>query len=219
MMWWEPFVMDLARGFLFSGLLLFTITLVTAGMSWGHDHTVDVTADHDISADMGVSVADKDFDHDHDFDHDIDTDHGTIATESSESSTPLMLMVSTFMLSFGFFGEMLFRLSMSSYIRIVTIIGATFLVTIAISYLWRKVAKSSLGNIVSSVVLIGRLAVVVHQTTRIGGSVRVEIGAPLGTTLLPARSRTPDISHERGEEVLIVGREGTTCIVDYIKQE
>lgn len=192
-LWWETYLLDLSQGFLVCGVLLLIITFVAGALhGLGDDHDFDKDFDHDI---------------DHDFDKDLQT-------ESAETGTPIMLLASTYMLSFGAFGTSLFLISMNAYIRLVAIIAAPVLATTIVSFFWRKVAKSELGEIVSTVTIEGMIGIVVHHIDFRGGSVRVEIGPPLGTVLLPARTLKPSDEYHRGERVTIVERDGNTCIVE-----
>lgn len=214
-MWWEPYLLDLSKGFLVSGIFLFAISVILGAMhGLGHDH--DAAGDHGLSADHDAS-----FDHDHDFsidDHDIsadhDWDHTAVHGESSGTSTPLMLLASTFMLSFGFFGTTLFAITINPYFRLATILIIPVLVTVVVSNFWRRIAQTELGEIVDKAKIVGKIAIVVHRTSFRGGSIRVEIGPPLGTILLPARTLKPIDEYLNGERVSIVEFDGNICVVE-----
>ena len=117
-MWWEPYLLDLSKGFLISGLFLFVISVIFGAMhGFGHDH--DLSGDHDINID-----GDYDASIDHDVDVDHDWDHSSVQGESSDTGTPLMLLAASFMLSFGFFGTTLYEIAMNPYLRLLTIFPA-----------------------------------------------------------------------------------------------
>lgn len=217
-MWLEPYIVDLAKGFLVSGIFLFVISVIFGAMHGiSHDH--DVGGDHDISPDHDVSF-DHDLSADHDFsiDHDMALDHGWdhsgVHGESSETSTPLMLLVSTFMLSFGFFGTTLFEITINPYIRLATILLVPVLVTVVVSNFWRRIAQTELGEIVNKAKIVGKIGIVVHRTSFRGGTIRVEIGPPLGAILLPARTLKPTDEYLHGERVTIVEWDGNICVCD-----
>jgi len=214
-MWWQDYLLDLSKGFLVSGIFLFAISVLLGAMhGFGHDH--DAVGDHGLSADHDTS-----FDHDHDFSidhHDIaadqDWDHTGVHGEGSGTSTPLMLLVSTFMLSFGFFGTTLFEITINPYIRLATILLVPVLVTVVVSNFWRRIAQTELGEIVDKAKIMGKIGIVVHRTSFRGGTIRVEIGPPLGAILLPARTLKPTDEYLHGERVTIVEWDGNICVCD-----
>ena len=63
----------------------------------------------------------------------------TIHTDSNPA--PFLLIVSTFMLSFGILGEVLFSLDMDSYLRLFLLIFIPFMTTKGTSLVWSKIAK------------------------------------------------------------------------------
>lgn len=209
-MWWEPFLLDLSRGFFISGIFLFVInTIFGALQGFGHDQ--DVSGDHDYSLDHDID-ADYDLTMDHDVSIDQDMDQTSVYSESSETSTPLMLLASTFMLSFGFFGTSLFSIDLDSYFRLAAILMAPVLVTMIVANFWQRIAKTELGNIVDRPKLIGRIGIVVHQLSYRGGSIRVEIGPPFGVVQLPAKTLKPMDEFLKGDRIAIAEFDGNICV-------
>ena len=216
----DAVLLDISVGFFISGILLFILTAVLFGLyGFGHDgdHSVDGhdVDGHDISHDIGDHGIDGHDIGDHDFSHGVG--HEDVHSETGGDSAPLMLLVSTFMLSFGAMGISLFRIQMDSLMRAMIIFLTPIVITIVVARIWRKIAKSELGAHVHPKELIGKTGTIVHQTTYRGGSVRVAIEGPMGSILLPAKSYEVGEEFYKGDNVQIVDSEGTTCLVKRIQ--
>ena len=85
--------------------------------------------------------------------HDIDNSghinhiHGdhNLETISDSSPAPILLLLSSFMLSYGIMGEILFNLKIDSLLRVLLIFGIPIALTKGISVLWKKLAKEQKG--------------------------------------------------------------------------
>lgn len=212
-MWWDEVLLDISVGLFISGILLFVLTALLLGLHGFGDKSVD---GHEIDGqDIGHDISDHDIDGDHDFSHDMGG-HEDVHSETSGDSAPIILLVSTFMLSFGAMGISLFQIQMDSLIRALIIFSTPVVVTVIVSNIWKKIAKSELGAHVHPKELIGRTGTIVHQTTYRGGSVRVTIEGVMGSILLPAKSYEVGEEFYKGDQVKIVAAEGTTCLVKRI---
>ncbi|MFX1465860.1 MAG: NfeD family protein [Promethearchaeota archaeon] len=217
----EAVLLDISVGFFISGILLFVLTALLLGIH-GLDHSGDHSIDgHDISHDISHDVGDHSIDGhdvgDHDMSHGVE--HEDVHSETGGDSAPLMLLVSTFMLSFGAMGISLFQIQMDSLMRIMIMFLTPIVITIVVARIWSKLAKSELGALVRPRELIGRTGTIVHQTTYRGGSVRVTTEGPMGAILFPAKSNEVGEEFYKGDVVEIVDAEGTTCLVKRIQKE
>jgi membrane protein implicated in regulation of membrane protease activity len=218
-------LLDISVGFFISGILLFVLTALLLGIH-GLDHSDANVDGHDINGhDIGHGISHDVGDHsidghdvgDHDMSHGVG--HEDVHSETGGDSAPLMLLVSTFMLSFGAMGISLFQIQMDSLMRIMIMFLTPIVITVVVARIWRKLAKSELGALVSPRELIGRTGTIVHQTTYRGGSVRVTIEGPMGAILFPAKSNEVGEEFYKGDVVEIVDAEGTTCLIKRIKKE
>jgi membrane protein implicated in regulation of membrane protease activity len=222
----EAVLLDISVGFFISGIILFVLTALLLGIH-GLDHSGDHSVDghdmdgHDISHEVSHDVGDHSIDGhdigDHDISHGVG--HEDVHSETGGDSAPLMLLVSTFMLSFGAMGISLFQIQMDSFMRAMIIFLTPIVITVVVARIWRKLAKSELGAHVHPKDLIGSRGTIVHQTTYRGGSVRVPIEGPMGSILLPAKSYEPGEEFYKGDVVEIVDAEGTTCLIKRIQKE
>ncbi|MFX1520402.1 MAG: NfeD family protein [Promethearchaeota archaeon] len=222
----EAVLLDISVGFFISGILLFVLTVIFLGIH-GLDHNGDHSIDghdidgHDISHDISHDVGDHSIDSHDTGDHDIShgVGHEDVHSETGGDSAPLMLLISTFMLSFGAMGISLFQIQMDSLMRAMIIFLTPIVITIVVARIWRKLAKSELGALVHPRELIGRTGIIVHQTTYRGGSIRVTIEGPMGSISFPAKSNEVGEEFYKGDVVEIVDAEGTTCLVKRIQKE
>ncbi len=226
----DAVLLDISVGFFISGIILFVLTAILLGVSFDHsgDHSVDGhdvdghdIDGHDVSHDISHDVGDHSIDGhdvgDHEFSHGVG--HEDVHTEASGDSAPIILLVSTFMLSFGAMGISLFQIQMDSFMRALIIFLTPIIFTVAVRTLWKRIAKSELGSHVHPKELVGKKGTIVHQTTYRGGSVRVTIEGPMGSILLPAKSYEAGEEFYKGDIVEILDAEGTTCLVKRINKE
>jgi membrane protein implicated in regulation of membrane protease activity len=217
----DAVLLDISIGFFISGIILFVLTAILLGLHF--DHSGDQSVDgHDIDGhDVGHDISDHSIDGhdigDHDISHEVG--HEDVQTEASGDSAPLILLVSTFMLSFGAMGISLFQIQMDSFVRALIIFLTPVILTILVRTIWKRIAKSELGSHVHPKELVGKKGTIVHQTTYRGGSVRITIEGPMGSILLPAKSFEAGEEFYKGEIVEIIDAEGTTCLVKRIEKE
>ena len=151
---WEVWILQAAFGSLISGIILFVFSLIIAGMSMG-DSDTDVSADSDIDFDAAIDIdVDVDIDVDIDAGIDIDTgdvDVGDVGVDtngiegghethvSHETTAPIILLLSTFLLMFGTIGYPIYDYELfSPLIRISISIITPILFVKGVSYFWRK---------------------------------------------------------------------------------
>jgi hypothetical protein len=150
---WELLILQVALGSLISGVILFIFSIIISGMSMG-DSDID-SADTDLDFDAGLDIdmgVDVDIDVGIDIDSpDINVDVGHVEVGSGEvesgfhsthlhnSSAPILLLMSTFLLMFGSIGYPLYQYELfSPVLRLgVSIISPIFFVKI-VSYIWRR---------------------------------------------------------------------------------
>jgi len=203
----------------------------------GVDHGISII-DHDIGAvDHDVGVVDHDvgmIDHDidvgdHDIgvaDHDItaDTDVSEVHLDSlkdtTHTSAPIFLLLSTYFLMFGILGVSTLRIESASagirIFRILVIIISPFLLALVITNIWKRISKTTTKPLIRGVQLIGKEAIVYVSVDNRGGTIHVDLGEGFGTQKLPAKSFDYYKKFERDERVRIVAVKNRIYIVDTI---
>lgn len=123
---WEVLIREAAIGSFFGGIFLFIITVFTAGLNFT-DH--DIAADHDLDLDADV---------------DVDADVGGgfhVGSEhsfSGDAAAPVILIISTFLLTFGSLGYALYSIEINPILRLLFLIGIPFMAVKSVSFVWRK---------------------------------------------------------------------------------
>lgn len=200
--WWEEILKPTSNGFLVLGIILFVLVVVFQGLHL-FDHDIDHDVDHDISFDKDFS-----FDKDISLDHDMEGGIG-----NADSATPLFLMAATFLLTFGGVGTILFEMEVNSYLRLAFTIGIPILTSLLVSYLWRKLAVSSLYDVAADRIRNDMEVRCVTSVDEKGGIVHVNVGPPEGTIKMAARAH-PGTIFKRGEPGYVIGKEGGQLIID-----
>ncbi|MHA2362457.1 MAG: hypothetical protein ACXAC7_00770 [Candidatus Hodarchaeales archaeon] len=95
---------------------------------------LDIDAGLDLDVDTGIDMDASSFD----VDHDLDVDHGVEGIHDT-SPAPLMLLVSTFFLSFGILGTSFYNTEMDSIIRLLLLIVIPIAFVKGTSLIWRKI--------------------------------------------------------------------------------
>lgn len=152
---WEYMFLSLVHGFLIGGVILFLFSLfINIGHGGDHDSSIDPDSGIEIdghgditietSIDSSVEV-DIDSDVDVSIDHDVSHgDHsGDVHSITDTSPAPFFLLLSSFMLSFGVMGEIVYNIDLNPLIRIFFLIAIPIVVTKGISYIWKKLAIES----------------------------------------------------------------------------
>jgi hypothetical protein len=228
---------EVCWGSLISGLIIFFLTLILQGSHLFHhdvDHDIDhdVSLDHDVSVDHGISL-DKDFSLDHDVsldvdaDVDIDTDVGIdIDHDASvgvdkhlgfddhdvDTPAPLMLLLGTFMITFGGSGTVLIEAAIPPLILIVIIFGLPFGTTYAVSKIWEKIAVSEIYEIALETMNVDDPVKTLTTVDEKGGLVVIETSSIHGPVKMAAKTRFGAIA--RGMTAYVVEVQGNTLIID-----
>ncbi|MHA1692461.1 MAG: hypothetical protein ACTSU7_12635 [Candidatus Heimdallarchaeaceae archaeon] len=240
----ESVLYYLAIGLLISGgiLILLSVILNLEGLADAlgiGDH--DISVDHDISMDHDISVDhDISMDHDISVDHDISMDHdisgddldlsghdGDITEvhadgfkDITHSTAPIFLLMSTYFLMFGILGVSTLQISSESIgiriFRIIVIIVSPFLLSLAITNIWKRISATTVKPIIRGVQLVGRIATVYVPTDSRGGIIDVDLGEGMGLQKLNAKSFDHFKRFEREEQVRIVAVKNRVYLVDVI---
>ena len=206
------------------------------------DHDIGV-ADHDIGvADHDVGIGDHDVgigDHDMGVDHDISIDDHDIGTgdhdvgdkdvtavhldglkDTTHTSAPIFLLLSTYFVMFGILGVATLRIPSSSValriFRIILIIVSPYLLALSLTHLWRKISSTTVKPIKRGVELVGKIGTVYVPVDSKGGIIHVDLGESLGVQKLHAKSFDFYRRFEREEQVRIVAVKDRVYLVDTI---
>ena len=156
---WENIFLSLVHGFLIGGLILFFFSLfINIGHGGDHDSGVDtesgieidghgdIALETDISPDINIEVdSNLDISIETDIDHEIGHgDHsGDVHSITDTTPAPFLLLLSSFMLSFGVMGEIVYSIELNPLFRILLLFMLPIFITKGISYLWKKLAVES----------------------------------------------------------------------------
>jgi hypothetical protein len=146
---WEQIFLSLVHGFLIGGIILFLFSLfVNLGHGGDHDSDVDVSVDSGIEIDAHVDIdvgGDVDVDTGLDIDHSLEIgDHiADVHSITDTSPAPFLLLLSSFMLTFGVIGEIIFSIEMNPLLRILFLFFTPIFVTKGIAFIWKKLAVES----------------------------------------------------------------------------
>ncbi len=211
-------------GSLISGLIIFFLTLfLQGGNLFDHDADLDHDLDKSFSLDHDVGDVDLDTSVDIDTGGDITLDkdihigmdkgvdlhdHGFDA----DTPTPLMLLLGTFMISFGGTGVILLDSTLHLVITIILIflipIGATYLV----SKVWEKLAVSEIYDTALETIKIDDEVKTLTTVDEEGGLVLIETSSIHGPVKMAARTETGAIAKEMKAYVTKI--EQNTLIID-----
>ncbi len=178
----------------------------------GVDH--DIAVDHDIGVDHDVSVIDKDIS----IDKDLSEVHPDGFKDTTHTSAPIFLLLSTYFLMFGILGLSTLQVPSSSIgiriFRILIIFVSPYLLAVAITYIWRRISKTTVKPLKRGVELVGEMGTVYVPVDNQGGQIHVDLGEGLGVQKLHAKSFDYHKRFEREEEVRIVAVKNRVYLVD-----
>lgn len=220
-------------GSLFSGLIIFFLALFFQGSHiFDHDADIDHDFDHGISIDHGgidVGHADIDLDTDIDLDVDIDSDisigidkdihigvdkHIELGDHDFDADTPapLMLLLGTFLLTFGGIGTLILDTSVHPLILIFLTFSIPIIATITISKIWNKIAVSeTYENPIETIKIDDPVTTITTVDTE-GGIVVVETTSVQGPVKMAAKTRYGAISKSMTGYVIEIQK--NTLIID-----
>ncbi|MFX0015447.1 MAG: hypothetical protein ACFFBQ_08155 [Promethearchaeota archaeon] len=226
-------------GSLISGLIIFFLTLILQGSHlFQHGPDVDHDIDHDVSVDHGISLdkdfsvdhgvsLDKDFSLDHDMDldadmdADIDVDHDVnIGVDKSvslddhgvDTPAPLMLLLGTFMITFGGSGTVLIEAAIHPLILILAIFSLPFITTYGVSKIWEKIAISEIYETALETIKIDDTVQTLTTVDEKGGLVVIETSSIHGPVKMAAKTKYGAIA--RNMTAYVIEIQGNILIID-----
>ncbi|MHA1993696.1 MAG: hypothetical protein ACW97Z_04085 [Candidatus Hodarchaeales archaeon] len=215
-------------GSLVSGLLIFFLTLILQGSHlFDHDTDLDHDIDHDFDHSVGIDhdIGDVDFDADVDIDSDVSvgidkdvhigmdkdlnlTDHGYDA----DTPAPLMLLLGTFMISFGGTGVIL----IDNTINIILLLAVLVLVPLGTTYLiskaWSKIAVSEIYDTALQTMKIDDEVKTLTTVDTEGGLVLIQTSSIHGPVKMSAKTKSGAIAKDMVAYVMKVER--NSLIID-----
>ncbi len=201
------FLKNICIGSLVSGLIIFFLTLIFQGSNlFGHDTDIDhggvdlghadidldadVDLDLDVDTDISIGI-DKDIhlgvDKDIDF-HDSDI--------GADTPTPLMLLMGTFMITFGGVGTLILDIdtSVNPLILIFMILVSPIITTIVVSKIWGKIAVSEIYDTPLDTIKIDDPVKTITTVDTQGGLVVIDTSSIHGPVKMAAKTRYGAIS-------------------------
>ncbi|MFX0208527.1 MAG: hypothetical protein ACFFDT_21270 [Candidatus Hodarchaeota archaeon] len=212
---------------------------VDHGFSLDKDFSVDhdVSVDHDFSLDHDISM-DHDFSLDHDIsvDHDLsigtDVDHDVsvgidkdvhidkhldLQNHGADTPTPLMLLLGTFMITFGASGTFLIDLvaqgpPLYSIILTAFIIGLPFGTTYVVTKIWARIAISEAYETALETIKIDDPVRTLTTVDTQGGLVVIDTQSIHGPVKMAAKTKYGAIA--RNMTAYVIEIQGNTLIID-----
>ena len=182
-------------GSLISGLMIFFLTLFLQGSHlFDHDTDLDHDFDHDISIDHDIGDIGVDIDVDTDIgisvDKDIhlgldkDVDHGL----GGDTPTPLMLLLGSFMISFGGTGVILIDSAIHILLVLSLIVAIPVGTTYIISKAWSKLAVSDMYDPPLETINVDDEVTTLTTVDTKGGLVRINTSSVHGPIKMSAKT-------------------------------
>lgn len=215
-------------GSLVSGLLIFFLTLILqGGHLFDHDTDLDHDIDHDFDHSVGIDhdVGDVDLDVDVDVDSDLSvgidkdihigmdkgldlTDHGYDA----DTPAPLMLLMGTFMISFGGTGFILIDDTINVFILFAVLFLVPFGITYFVSKVWAKLAVSEIYETPLQTIKVDDEVKTLTTVDTEGGLVLIKTSSIHGPIKMSAKTESGAIAKEMVAYVIKV--EQNSLIID-----
>ena len=198
-------------GSLISGFIIFFLTMFIQGSNlFDHDYDVDHDIDHEVGGvESGVTIGmDKDIsigvdEHLDLSDHHIDVD----------SPAPFMLLLGTFMITFGGTGTVLLNnQTVDPIISITITIIFPVLVTFAVSKLWTRIAVDETYQTALETINIDDEVKTLTTVDTQGGLVVIETSSIHGPVKMAAKTRFGAVP--RNMPAYVVEIKGITLIID-----
>lgn len=179
------------------------------------DHGVDYDADHDLDHDIDHDV-EKDWDHEVDIDHELDVEKPSGFFESDRGA-PLGVTIGTSLLSFGFFGSIIYYEGIAIPFAgklLLHFLGAA-LVVYAIRSVLGKVFVES-GFMIEPRHLVGRQVEAVSTVSDDFGEVRTD--TDMGLRRFHARPFQKGVTFDKGTSLYVVSANEKFVYVDPRKE-
>ena len=185
------------------------------------DH--DFSLDHDISVDHDLSIdTDVDLDIDHDVSVGIDKDihidkHLDLQDHGADTPTPLMLLLGTFMITFGASGTFLIDLvaqgpPLYSIILTAFIFGFPFGTTYVVTKVWARMAVSEAYETALETIKIDDPVRTLTTVDTQGGLVVIDTQSIHGPVKMAAKTKYGAIA--RNMTAYVIEIQGNTLIID-----
>ncbi|MFX1516423.1 MAG: NfeD family protein [Promethearchaeota archaeon] len=194
-------------------------------VSVDHDISMDhdFSLDHDISVDHDLSIdSDVDIDVDHDISVGIDKDvhidkQFDLHDHGADTPTPLMLLLGTFMITFGASGTFLIDMVAQgpppySLILLAFIIGFPFASTYVVTKIWGKMAVSEAYETALETIKIDDAVKTLTTVDTKGGLVVIETQSVHGPVKMAAKTKYGAIA--RNMTAYVIEIQGNTLIID-----
>ncbi len=196
-------------GSLISGLMIFFLTLfLQGGHLFDHDTDLDHDFDHDISIDHDIGDISLDTDIDVDIEVDTgidismdkdvhlgmdkDVDHGL----AGDTPAPLMLLLGTFMISFGGTGVILIDTAIHILLLLILIITIPVGTTYLISKTWSRLAVSEMYDPPLETINVDDEVTTLTTIDTEGGLVRINTSSVQGPIKMSAKTKSGAIAKE-----------------------
>jgi hypothetical protein len=224
---------QICLGSLICGFIIFFLTVFLQG-SHLFDQDTDISHDFDksVSLDQGgidVGEADLDLDIDTDIDIDVDTEVGISLDKDihmgvdkyidlhdhgigADTPTPLMLLLGTFMITFGGSGTFLLESAVHPLIQIIIILGLPIGATFAVSKVWEKIAISETYETAIETIKIDDEVQTLTTIDNKGGLVVIETSSIHGPIKMAAKTNYGAIA--KGMIAYVIEIKENTLIID-----
>jgi hypothetical protein len=208
---------------------------VDHGVSLDKDFSVDFSVDHDVSVDHDFSV-DTDISVDHDLsldtDIDLDVDHDVsvgidkdvhidkqlgLDDHGADTPTPLMLLLGTFMITFGASGTFLIDFvaqgpPLYSIILTAIIFGLPFGTTYVVTKIWARMAVSEAYETALETIKVDDPVRTLTTVDTQGGLVVIDTPSIHGPVKMAAKTKYGAIA--RNMTAYVIEIQGNTLIID-----
>ncbi|MFW9853584.1 MAG: NfeD family protein [Candidatus Thorarchaeota archaeon] len=205
-------------GSLISGFIIFFLTLFLQGSHiFDHDYDLNHDIDHDLTVESDLTVGvDKDIHVGIDKDINVGVDKDLDFHDQQidvDTPAPLMLILGTFMITFGGTGTFLLNNSfVNPLLSLLITVVSPFLVTIGVAKLWARIAVEDTYQTALETIRVDDEVKTLTTVDSQGGLVRVETSSIHGPIKLAAKTRYGAIPKDMPAYVVEV--KGTILIID-----
>jgi hypothetical protein len=184
-------------------LLIFFLTLLfTGGHLFDHDTDLDHDIDHDVSLDHDVGgdiSLDKDIQIGMDKDVHIGVDKSVDIHDhgfDADTPAPLMLLLGTFLISFGGTGVILLETTIHLLIVLSLIVTIPVGVTYLVSKVWAKIAVSEIYETALETIHVDQQVKTLTTVDTIGGLVLIQTSSIHGPVKMSAKTKSGAIAKD-----------------------
>jgi hypothetical protein len=213
-------------GSLISGLLIFVLTLILQGSQlFDHDTDLDHDIDHDFDHSVGIDhdIGDVDLDVDVDTDLSVGIDKDihigmdktldlTDTGYDADTPAPLMLLLGTFMISFGGTGVILIDNTINIILLLVVLVLVPIGTTYFISKAWAKIAVSEIYDTPLQTIKVDDEVKTLTTVDTEGGLVLIQTTSIHGPVKMSAKTESGAIAKDMVAYVVKV--EKNSLIID-----